>query len=478
MTSPRYGADEKMVFAVLVVLVVLLVGVVTSFTGQPGTAITSTSSAEQSPTFYSTTSPLGLRLQVQLNTSSFESGSGLTAQVAVFNALGQNLSLTPTYQANSTILGWNGYDFFCAGSGESLRAALGYALFPGDYSAGNITLAGNPLDLAPPVGVSCVTVQTPDSIVLLPGNDSAAVYVPNQRAVVEPLALAAATESCQNPEPGTYYCGPAKGLSGYWNVTGVSFLQSQEAALGSNYFVYFPPGEYTLAVQDEWGQSLYVHFQVTPVPPASSTSTTSISTDSALAAECPRMGAGNGFGTVTAGSASPALLCVQLYYYSDLAPLTINLTSALSIQALQYVFDNGVGNPRTFDGAKNFTISASQPEVTIGGPANESEGVVVAYEVAAKAGASGTYPIALSFTSTLSEWMFGSQEPESCGTYGQLVAGNGQPNYDQGFGSCITYDTQNFTTGSPGGIAVPGVPYQLIKGDLYFAVTGMSSLNG
>ena len=292
MTSPRYGADEKMVFAVLVVLVVLLVGVVTSFTGQPGTAITSTSSAEQSRTFYSTTSPLGLRLQVQLNTSAFESGSGLTAQVAVFNALGQNLSLTPTYQGNSTILGWDGYDYFCGNSGDPLRALLGYALFSGDYSAGNISLAGDPLQLAPPVGVSCVTYAAEGQVVFLPESDRI-VYdeLGSLQDFVEPLTLSAATESCQNPTPGTSDCGAAKGLSGYWNVTGTGMLQPQEAAVGSNYFVYFPPGEYTLAVQDEWGQSLYAHFEVTPYStPSSGRSTPTASTDSALAADCPPMG--------------------------------------------------------------------------------------------------------------------------------------------------------------------------------------------
>jgi hypothetical protein len=479
MTSPGYGANEKRVFAVLVVLVVLLVGVVTTFASQPGTGVTPTTSAEQSPTSYSTTSPLGLRLQVQLNTSALESGSGLTAEIAVVNTLDQNLSLTATYLANSTILTWNDYDFFCSNSGDSLRALFGYALFFGDYSAGNLSLAGDPLQLAPPVGIGCVTYVSPDSVVLLPGNDTAIIHTPNQQDVLEPLTLAAATESCQNPSPGTSDCGAAKGLSGYWNVTGTGMLQPQEAAIGSNYFVYFPPGEYTLAVQDEWGQSLYAHFEVTPHSvPAPGPSTTTVSTDSTLVEECPRAVYGSGFGTVTAGTASPALLCVQLYYYSDLVPLTINLTGALSIRALQYVFDSGVANSRTFDGAKNFTITASQSEVTVGGPANESEGVVVAYAVTADGGASGTYPLGLSFTNTLSEWAFGSQGPESCGTYGQLVAGSGKPNYDQGMGGCVTYDTQGFTTGSQGGVTVPGVSFPLIKGDLYFGATAVSSSTG
>jgi hypothetical protein len=467
MASQESGVGAKKVFAVVVVAVIVVVGVV-SFIGLPGVRVASsgasTTSTEQTPTFYSTTSPLGLRLQLQLNTSTFESGSGLAAQIAVFNSLDENLSLTPTYQANSTILTWDGYDFFCGGSGGSLRAVVGYALFSGDYSAGNVSLAGNPLQLAPPVGVSCISVASPDSIVFLPESDNASFNgFGNPGGIHELVALAASTESCENPTPGTYYCGDDKALSGYWNTTGVAYLQDQEAAIGSQYFSYFPPGEYTLAVQDVWGQNLYAHFQVTPqISAASNSSTIVISTDSALIAECPQMGPGVGFGTVTAGTTSPALLCIQLYYYSN-APLTINLTSALSIQALQYVFNNGVADSRSFSGAPNFTMSASQPELTIGGPNDENEGVVVAYAVTAVAGASGTYPIGLFLAKGLSAWMFGSQGPESCGTYGQLVAGNGAPNYNQGFGSCITYATGNGSSNSSSEFAAPGVPYQLIK---------------
>ena len=481
MASQESSVGAKKVFAVVVISVVVVVGVL-SLTGLPGDRVPSsgayTTSAGEASTFYSTTSPLGLRLQVQFNASTFETGSGLAAQIAVYNSLDENLSLIPAYQANSTITTWDDYDFFCGDSGYTLRAVVGYALFSGDYSADNVSLAGNPLQLAPPVGVSCISVAGPDSIVFLPESDNASLgglgYPGGNH---EPVALAASTESCETPSPGTYYCGGGKGLSGYWNVTGVAFLQDQEAAIGSQYFSYFPPGEYTLAVQDMWGQSLYAHFQVTRVSATSTSSSSAVSTDSALVAECPRMGQGGGFGTVTAEAASPALLCVQLYYYSN-APLTINLTSALSIQALQYVFNNGVAVSRSFDGAPNFTISASQTVLTIGGPNNENEGAIVAYSVTAQAGASGTYPLGLFLAKGLSAWMFGSQGPESCGTYGQLVAGNGEPNYNQGFGSCITYATQNPPDGGSSEFTVPGVPYQLIKGDLYFALSGVSSPTG
>lgn len=480
---PGVGAKKTTiaVFIAVMIGVVSIVGIVSY--SYPPSGVTSsgvsTTTAEQISTFYSTVSSQGLRLQVQLNASSFGSGSALAAEVSVFNSLDANVSLSLSYPANSTISSWNDYDFFCGNSGSPLRAMLGYALFSGDYSAANFSLAGGPLQLAPPVGISCVTEEEPSSIVFLPDNDTTVFLAPgNPGGIAEAVTLEASTESCTNPSPGTYYCGSSKGLSGYWNTAGVSILEPQEAAIGSQYFDYFPPDEYTLAVQDIWGQSLFAHFRVTAqTSTASSSLTTSISTDSALVAECPEIVPGADFGTVTAGAASPALLCVQLYYYSD-TPLTINLTSALSVQALQYIFSNGVGVPRSFSGAPNFTISASQSELTIGGPSNENEGAIVAYAVTAHSGASGTYPIGLLLASGLSAWMFGAGEPESCSSYGQLVAGNGQPNYNQGIGSCITYATRSESSNSSSEFSVPGVPYQLIKGDLYFALYGASSPAG
>ena len=210
---------------------------------------------------------------------------------------------------------------------------------------------------------------------------------------------------------------------------------------------------------------------------SSTSSPSSASTDSALVEQCTETSPGSGFGTVTAGTASPALVCVQLYYFSG-TPLNVNLTGALSIQALQYTYNGSVGTPRSFSGASNFTVSVSQSQVTIGGPTNENEGTIIAYAVTAKTGASGTYQLGYLPSSSLDTWMLGAQEPEQCGYYGQLVAGNGQPNYVQPAG-CITYTTTNESNStaasSSSGTTIPGIPYQLVSGDLYFRVVGTAS---
>jgi hypothetical protein len=175
---------------------------------------------------------------------------------------------------------------------------------------------------------------------------------------------------------------------------------------------------------------------------------------------------------VTTGPTSPAVICVQLYYYNSVAPLTINLTSVLSIQAVQYIPNGSVDYPRSFNGASNFTITTSQTQLVIGGPTNENEGTTVAFAITYKAGASGIYELGLFSSSGLGAYMLGAQEPESCGAYGEILAGSsGLPNYAQEQVGCITFDT------SSASIAIPGIPYQLIPGT-YFQILGLTNSSG
>ena len=70
-----------------------------------------------------------------------------------------------------------------------------------------------------------------------------------------------------------------------------------------------------------------------------------------------------------------------------------------------------------------------------------NEGTMVAYALAANSGASGTYQLGFFSSASFSSWLLGPQAPESCGYYGEIVAGNGQPNYAQNLGGCLTYPT-------------------------------------
>jgi hypothetical protein len=272
--------------------------------------------------------------------------------VTIFNKLDENLSLTPSYAANPAIHSWAEYDYFCGGGNQ--MAMVGYALFQGYYSQENSSLAGKPMQLAPFVELPCATWPDPTSIVFLPHNDTAKVYGTGGGGIVEPISVPATTESCST-NGGTTNCGAGTGLFGYWNTSAP--LNFQQAAVGSPFFRYLPLGEYTLAVQDVWNQTVYAHFQVVPM----------------TRLECPSgQTAGYGFGTVTVSSSSPAIICVEVYYYSFSA-ITLNLTDALQVQAVQ--------SNRTFSGDSNFIITPSQSQLVIGASSNVNEGTLVAFAV-------------------------------------------------------------------------------------------------
>lgn len=165
------------------------------------------------------------------------------------------------------------------------------------------------------------------------------------------------------------------------------------------------------------------------------------------------------FGTLVTNSNSPAVICVQLYEFNSTSPITLNTTRLISIQGSQPI----QGGRESVNGAGNFSVVASQRQVVLGGPTNEGEGTVVAYAITAKPGASGTYSI------SLGGFELGS-EPESCGSNGELIAGNGQPNYAL-IGGCITYST----TSAQGSFTIPGVGYNILSNNIYFRIISVTN---
>lgn len=161
------------------------------------------------------------------------------------------------------------------------------------------------------------------------------------------------------------------------------------------------------------------------------------------------------FGTATAGTNSPAIICVQFYYFNPTTPTT--LPTNIMIQAAQ--------TNRSFSGNSNFTIGASENQLVFGGPQNENEGAVVAFAVTAKPGTSGTYELSFS-----GNYMLAPSEPVECAYYGTLVVGNGQPLYVFP-GGCISYAVTGTGTGSLPSIS--GISYPILTNTLYFRVVGL-----
>ena len=115
--------------------------------------------------------------------------------------------------------------------------------------------------LAPPVALPCAFPFAPDLFILLPDSSNAVGYysIAGANPFLASLVTSARTESC-TVTTSTSECPIGDSLFGYWNTTGFLFLQN--AALSSEYFHYFSPGQYTLVTEDIWGQTSYAYFQV------------------------------------------------------------------------------------------------------------------------------------------------------------------------------------------------------------------------
>lgn len=247
-------------------------------------------------------------------------------------------------------------------------------------------------------------------------------------------------------------------VGGYWTSSDVS-----QPWINATYH-QFSPGNYTAVAFDPWGQMTQLSFTITGSSP-----------------ECPQSaGQGSGSPRVLSGTSAPAIICLQLYYYSA-TPLDLNVSEGLSIQALQYVQNGSTDYPRAFNGESNFTVTSSPGQLVIGGQNNENEGMVIAYAITAKPTASGTYWLAFFKSASLSSFMITPQEPLSCAWYGELIAGSGQPDYTQGFNGCITFTT---TTGQASGTStssgsghhsIPGISYPLPDGNFYFTIVGITN---
>jgi len=245
--------------AAIFVGVIALVSLPVQSTNQQ--QVSTSSAVAGSLEFTSGVSPQGLQLEVTLNSSSVQSHGAISARVEAFNTLDRNVSLSGLAQ-NQNILDWSGDDYVC----DSPSMIVGFALFQGHFAAGNVSAAGQPLQLAPPeVIYGCQGAGGPGqvgAVTFLPKGDQA-VATTDFQGIYEgsfpvTVSVNATTGDCgDNPELNGFCTG--KGLSGYWND---SVLAPGALNFTSPAFVYFPPGEYTIVAADLWNQYVYATFVV------------------------------------------------------------------------------------------------------------------------------------------------------------------------------------------------------------------------
>jgi len=328
LNSSRPAVGTGILVALVIAVLVVAAGVSVAYVleTQPSptnsasthsTSTRSTTTGGETSTFDSQVSPAGLQLQIRLNTTEMPQDSNLTAQVYLVNTLSMNLSLTPNFSAGAGIVNWDSYDSLCGLT--TVDGIFGFALFQGHYAAGNLSQAGPPMLLTPPVAsASCPNrfgdeayiqnVQfAPESVVATMSANSSFSGV--FKAQSTEMQVTATTGICTTSpyavsgygsEDGVtttfsgtelaWGCGTSTGaLSGYWTtpVNGAyvgidsrsnGTITQGLAAVHADYFHQFSPGSYTIVAQDLWNQTVYAHFQVTQASAVTTTSTSQTTT--------------------------------------------------------------------------------------------------------------------------------------------------------------------------------------------------------
>jgi len=252
------------VVAIVAVLIGAGAGYLVGNANERTITTTSVSTTSLVKTVTSTYFDLGalLQLQVSLNASAIRAGGDVSAVIAMVNPLDVNLTAIPPVNRSAIFESWDWADFVC---GENmLWDTASFALFTGRVTAANLSSAGTPLTLAPPVypPPPCVTFASPSMLVFEPMGSEAWAYLSSEIGTLVDVSTHASTGVCQTLSTGATSCGGSGGLNGYWNVSATVFC-GNSPGISSSCFHYFSPGWYTLVVEAAWGQSAFESFQVT-----------------------------------------------------------------------------------------------------------------------------------------------------------------------------------------------------------------------
>jgi len=226
-------------------------------------ASTSTSSIEElANTTASATSSSGLELRVELNATTMLPGQTLAAVVSLYNTFNGSLSLllAPGDFGGGSLSSWENYDFIC-GNGGYASYLVGFAVLDGRFSAGNLSQAPAPLQVAAQADLPCAypILSHGETITFSPGSDNASI--PGTGPSQEPVALNVTTYACIALPSNSAECHSGTGLYGYWSTNEVICCPASSNA--ANLFRYLTPGDYTIVAEDVWDQEVFAYFQVT-----------------------------------------------------------------------------------------------------------------------------------------------------------------------------------------------------------------------
>jgi hypothetical protein len=232
-----------------VVLMGITIGVLALVT-LPSTSSTvsnvSSSSSTQSEgalVFASPVSAQGLELDLTLNATAMRFNVAIAGQVTVVNTLNQNVTISVAGRSQN-LTTWSSYINVCPSDNF-----MGYVVFPGRVTSGNVSSVGTPLRLAPnDTGLYCAPEEASE-VTFLPGasqtranetfvgNPPFSGLVPDQLNVTTTFTNKQESCGCATP-----------GLVGYYQD------------VGNGIFFPFSHGEYTVVAWDDWNQYVYVTF--------------------------------------------------------------------------------------------------------------------------------------------------------------------------------------------------------------------------
>ena len=204
----------------------------------------------------------GIGLSASISATSIPVGQNISATMSIFNTL-------PTVNDVPTSSDWPFQGVNVAMWGGCI---IGYpvqvAVLSGNYTAQELPSVANTT-----LQYVCFGEVSIDHVILQPNSDQATLTgigpAPNLNQTLGPISQALTFST-----------------AGYWNLTTLSQERDINIPIIGHYgnpvpATAFVPGTYTVAVEDEWGQALVLHFVVTPsgaTGPSTSTTTIALTT--------------------------------------------------------------------------------------------------------------------------------------------------------------------------------------------------------
>jgi hypothetical protein len=243
--------------AVILIAAVLIIPIpgktttTTKATTNTTTSLQTTSSALSTTGASTTTSATSLQTSLTtLTTSDYNSSLGLRLALSIGqSAIRQNQGILMNVSLVNTLATQNNLTAFTVGVNASLgpcsKVPLGVGIFRGNYAVGNVSDV-KPMDIFGPGPIDCGAEGLTPYFSFAPSSDNVTLVYPQVLSGSHNLYLEEKANGSMQ-------------FWGYWTDRPV--VPNAEGGVNEA-FTSFPPGLYTIAAEDWWGQVTILHFLV------------------------------------------------------------------------------------------------------------------------------------------------------------------------------------------------------------------------